>query len=220
MGTHGHGAPTTGSVLHWARGYDVLVWVLTLGREGRFRRRLAELARMEPGAAVLDIGCGTGSLALAAKEVVGPGGTVCGVDAAAEMVERARRKAAKAGADVRFEVASVEAMPFEAARFDVVLSSLMLHHLSDEVRRQALAEVARVLRPGGRFLAVDIGGGPDAKRHGFLHRLPRHMGFDLRQIEPVLDGAGFHIVDQGPIGSSGVIGLSDLRFILAGTAPR
>ncbi|HET9441724.1 MAG TPA: methyltransferase domain-containing protein, partial [Acidimicrobiales bacterium] len=212
-----HGAPTTGHVLHWARGYDVLVWVLTLGREGRFRRRLADLAHLEPGAAVLDVGCGTGGLAIAAKGVVGREGQVCGVDPSPEMVERARRKAARAGVDVGFETAAVESLPFDGASFDVVLSSLMLHHLTDEVRRRGTAEIARVLRPGGRFLAVDIGGGKDAKRHGFLHRLPRHAGFDLQEIEPVLDGAGFHIVEQGPIGSSGVIGLSDLRFILADT---
>src|SRR5688572_24893406 len=128
MGAHEHG--TTGHVLHWARAYDALVWVLTLGHERRFRQRLAELARLETGQSVLDVGCGTGALAIAARGFVGAGGAVTGVDPSPQMVARARRKAAKAGVDARFEVGTIEALPFPDAAFDTVLSSLMLHHLT------------------------------------------------------------------------------------------
>ena len=127
----------TDKVLHGARAYDLLVWVLTLGRERALRERLVEFARLESGESVLDVGCGTGALAIAAKDRLGPGGQVCGVDPSSEMVARARRKTIRVGVDVRFETAAVEALPFPDATFDAVLSSLMLHHLSEEGRGRA-----------------------------------------------------------------------------------
>jgi ubiquinone/menaquinone biosynthesis C-methylase UbiE len=209
------GAMATDKVLHSARAYDLLVWVLTLGRERALRERLVGLARLESGEAALDVGCGTGALALAAKDRVGPGSHVCGVDPSSEMVARARRKATRAGVDVRFETAAVEALPFPDATFDAVLSSLMLHHLTEEGRGQGIAEIARVLKPGGKFLAVDIGG-PD-KQRSLYHRIRRHAHFDLDGLTPVLDGAALQIVERGPVRSPRVIGLSNLRFILAVT---
>src|SRR4030067_118878 len=83
---------------------------------------------------------------------------VRGTAAAREMIEQARRKAAKAGAKADFRVALIEELPFGEAEFDLVLSSFMLHHLPDGVKRKGLAEVRRVLKPGGRFLAVGVGG--------------------------------------------------------------
>ena len=89
---------TKGLVMHsTARYYDLLTWLLTLGRERAFRDRLVDLARLAPGESVLDAGCGTGTLAIAAKRRVGPSGAVHGIDASPEMIARARRKAAKAG---------------------------------------------------------------------------------------------------------------------------
>lgn len=210
------GAITTDKVLHSARAYDLLVWVLTLGRERAFRERLVDLGRLRSGESALDVGCGTGALAIAAKGRVGADGRVCGVDPSLEMVARARRKAARAGVDVRFERATVEALPFPGATCDVVLGSLMLHHLTEEGRRQGIAEIARVLKPGGRFLAVDIGSTKGEQR-GLFHRIRRHADFDLDGLTPVLDGAALQIVDRGPVGSPRVIGLSNLRFILAET---
>jgi ubiquinone/menaquinone biosynthesis C-methylase UbiE len=210
------GAMATDRVLHGARAYDLLVWVLTLGRERALRERLVELARLEAGESALDVGCGTGSLAIAAKDRVGPGSQVCGIDPSSEMVARARRKATRAGVDVRFEKAAVEALPFPNARFDAVLSSLMLHHLTEEGRGHGIAEIARVLKPGGRFLAVDMGG-TDGKQRSLFHRIRRHAHFDLDGLSPLLDGAALHIVERGPVRSPRVIGLSGLRFILAVT---
>ena len=80
-------------VLHsMASYYDLLAAFMTLGRERELRDRLASLADVAPGESVLDVGCGTGSLALAAKRRVGPTGIVTGIDASPEMIERARRK--------------------------------------------------------------------------------------------------------------------------------
>lgn len=208
---------TSGKVLHRARAYDALAWVLTLGRERRFRDRLVDLAHLEPGDSVLDVGCGTGALAIAARDRVGSGNQVCGVDPSPEMVVRARAKGAKAGADVRFETATVEALPFADATFDAVLSTLMLHHLSEEGRRQGIGEITRVLKPGGRFLAVDTGGGGGAggKHHTLFHLVRRHAHFDLDELVPVLEGAGLGIVEQGTVPSTGTVGLPPLRFVLA-----
>lgn len=200
---------TRGLVLHAeARYYDLLAWLLTLGRERAFRERLVELARLEPGEAALDVGCGTGTLAIAAKRRVGTAGKVHGIDASPEMVDRAKRKAAKSGADVLFQTAVVEALPFTDGSFDAVLSTLMLHHLPRPVREQCAREMRRVLKPGGRVLAVDFAT-PARERTGLLARVHRHGHMALRDIVELLSVAGLNVVE------SGAAGVSDLQFVLA-----
>ena len=200
---------TNGLVMHSeARYYDLLAWLLTLGRERAFRERLVELARLLPGEAVLDFCCGTGTLAIAAKRRVGAAGTVHGVDASPEMIDRAMRKARKAGVDVAFRTGVVEALPFPDASFDAVLSTLMLHHLPRPVREQCVREVRRVLKPGGRVLAVDFAT-PARERQGILARLHRHGHMALREMVALLNDAGLPAVD------SGSVGVSDLQFVLA-----
>jgi ubiquinone/menaquinone biosynthesis C-methylase UbiE len=199
---------TTGSVLHRAAIYDLLVWVLTLGRERDFREKVVRLAGLTPGESVLDVGCGTGTLAIAAKRLVGPKGAVFGIDASPEMIARARNKAMRAGAEVAFKNAVAEALPFSDAQFDVVLASMMLHHLPSEARQQCVREMRRVLKPGGRLLAVEFGGS-DPERRGLIARLHRHTLFDLREVVPALRDAGLNRV------SSGAVGFSDLQFVLA-----
>ena len=83
---------TNGLVIHWAARYDLLAWLLTGGRERAFRERLIELAGLAPGESVLDIGCGTGTLAIAATRHAGPTGAVYGIDASPQMIARATRK--------------------------------------------------------------------------------------------------------------------------------
>src|SRR6266498_1164960 len=118
---------TSGIVLHSPAFYDFIVWLLMRGKEREFRERALNLALVAAGESVLDVGCGTGSLAIAAKRRVGATGEVFGVDAAPEMIARATSKAAKAGIAVRFENAVAEALPFPDRQFDAVLSTLMLH---------------------------------------------------------------------------------------------
>src|SRR5215218_6784526 len=112
MHAHGGAPVTEGRTIHWARHYDGLVTVMTLGRIRALRRRTVALARIAPGEAVLDVGCGTGDLTLAAAELAGPDGSTQGIDAAPEMIAVARQKAAPAGVAIDFRVAAVEALPF------------------------------------------------------------------------------------------------------------
>ena len=201
--------PTKGATITWARGYDLLVAAITFGMEGRFREKQLRLAKLQPGERVLDVGCGTGSLAIAARRHVGPTGSVTGVDPAAEMIERAMHKAARANVEVTFRTAAAEQLPFPDGAFDVVLSSLMLHHLPKETRRAGVAEMRRVVRPGGRLLAIDFGR-PSAAKRGFLARLHGHGGVDASALVALVADAGFDVKE------SGWAGKWDLQYVLAG----
>ncbi len=132
-----------------------LVAALT-ARDATIKRRVLDRAAVANGERVLDIGCGTGTLALAVARVA-PGATVTGLDADASILARARRKAAAAGAEIAFDEGMSTTLPYEDGSFDLVLSTLFFHHLPDDAKRQTAAEVVRVLRPGGRLVVGDLG---------------------------------------------------------------
>jgi len=126
------------------------------GQVRQLRQRTAALARIQPGDAVLDVGCGTGTLPLEAARHVGRAGRVAGVDPGAEQIARARAKAARRHVSIEFQTGVIEQLPFPDQTFDVVLSTLMMHHLPASLKRQGLAEIARVLKPGGRLVIADF----------------------------------------------------------------
>ena len=190
----------SGLLLHSPRAYDVMVQLFLLGREHSFRERLLAPAALRDGDHVLDVGCGTGSLAIAASRHVGSAGRVVGIDASAQMIVGARRKAARGESNVEFRVASAQALPFPTAEFDVVLSTLMLHHLPRVARYQLACEARRVLKPAGRLLVVDFDRGA-AKRSLWQTLLRhRHGSIDPGEVADYLDEAGFEILSQGPLG--------------------
>ncbi len=157
MGT-ASGEQTRGLIITSAWRYDLLLWVgnlITRGKWQALRQTTADLAQLHVGERVLDVGCGTGTLALIAKQRVGATGHVSGIDPSAQMIARARRFAARRGLPIDFQVGVIEHLAFPDQSFDVVLSSFMMHQLPDELKQQGLAEVARVLKPGGRLLIVD-----------------------------------------------------------------
>jgi ubiquinone/menaquinone biosynthesis C-methylase UbiE len=161
-GLHSHGlrgshsAQTKGRVISWSHGYDPLVKVLTMGRDGAMRDAVIRAAGISTGSTVLDVGCGTGDLTIRAKRRAGREGQVYGIDPAEEMIANARRKAAAAGTEVNFQIGVIEALAFEAETFDAVLSSLMFHHLPSSLKVRGLAEIYRVLKPGGVLLVADM----------------------------------------------------------------
>jgi len=103
---------TRGFVWNWARRYDLLMGLVTLGREQAFRQRIADLARIQPGETVLDVGCGTGTLAMVARQRVGEAGGVSGIDPSVQMIARARHKAARRGLAIDFQVGVIEQLSF------------------------------------------------------------------------------------------------------------
>src|SRR5262245_57949559 len=131
----------------------LLKWVM---REEHFKRQLIHQARIEPNQQVLDVGCGTGTLALLIKQVQ-PQAVVVGLDADAKVLEIGRRKAAQAGVDLTLDHGLASQLPYADNRFDRVLSSLVWHHLNGETKRRAAREAFRVLRPGGELHLVDFG---------------------------------------------------------------
>lgn len=132
-----------GILLHAPRAYDLQVWLATRGRERWLRDAILARARLAPGEAVLDVGCGTGTLAIAAARIAGDAGAVSGVDPSPEMLTAARAKAARPGLRVQFEAGAAQALPFPDGRFDLVTSTLMLHHLPRAAQQAALSEARR-----------------------------------------------------------------------------
>lgn len=149
--------------------YDPLTRALGLRAA---HRRLAEQADPRPGQRLLEIGCGTGNLALAIRRAH-PRTDVVGLDPDPGALARARRKAARDRLDVQLDRGFAQALPYPDATFDLVLSAFMLHHLGPGERRDALREVARVFKPGGRLHLVDFGGAKD-RSDGFVARLSHH----------------------------------------------
>jgi len=133
--------------------YDAVAFVTG---ERFFKARLVRSAHIEAGHRVLDLGCGTGTLALMIKQAC-PQATVVGLDVDDRILSIARRKIERAGLEVQLEKGSATAPPFQPASFDRVLSTLVLHHLTTPQKRDALAAARRLLRPGGELHIADWG---------------------------------------------------------------
>lgn len=182
----------------WVRFYDPIVQFVTLGKTQKMHQGTLTLARLRSGDKVLDIGCGTGNLTLAAEKMVGVGGTVVGLDVEPAMIHQARQKAAKTNSPVLFEVASITAIPYPDAAFDVILSTAMFHHLNPTQQVEGLAELYRVLKGDGRLLIVDL----NTARRSLVASLPGHKHLArqdtvLSELPGLLQRTGFQKVQTG-----------------------
>ena len=197
---HHHGSgeasakATTGLIMKGGWRYDLHGWFFDTcvfrGKGRELRQRTATLARLQPGDQVLDVGCGTGTLALEIKRRVGSAGRVVGIDPGTEQIARA--KAARRDLPIAFQIGVIEQLAFPNQTFDVVLSTLMMHHLPASLKAQGLAEIARVLKPGGRLIIADFT--RKQERTGLAMRF-HAGGSSPHELAALVAGAGFAEVD-------------------------
>lgn len=202
--------------------YDRMNTVMTAGLHRSWRRRAAELAGVGPGDRVLDVATGTGDLALELAARVSPGGEIVGIDFSERMLELARAKAradAPSGVEIRFQAANALALPFAEDEYAAATVGFGARNFADLDR--GLAEMVRVVRPGGRVVVLEI---------TTPRRPPLSAFFDLwfDRLVPMLgrlagDAAAYSYLPSsvrrfpGPMQLAALMagsGLSDMRYIL------
>lgn len=188
---HSHG-------IGFPRLYDLLLFLLTGGRDHAYRKDVLDLAGVATGHHVLDVGCGTGTQAIEAMRRTGPDGSVVGVDVSSKMLAAARRKARRHGLSVMFQRADAAALPFDDDRFDVITLTTVLHMVPRSRHRLCLREASRVLRRGGRLLLIDYAGAREGRRN-WVAKLGPHGSFDLYSLRDSLSEEGFERIDFGPL---------------------
>ena len=161
--------------------YDPITKLLGVDRT---RRRLVAQAELTPGQRVLEVGCGTGSLLIEMGRHH-PEVELVGLDPDPKALARAERKARRGGVRLRLDRGFTDAMPYDDASFDRVLSSLMYHHVPPDEKPGMFREIHRVLNPGGRLELVDFAG-PERAR-GFLARM-------LHSDHIMKDNAEAHVI--------------------------
>jgi ubiquinone/menaquinone biosynthesis C-methylase UbiE len=196
---HGTRGGAAHGVLRHPRAYDLLAAVFFGGRRRRVYERLLSLSGAQPGDHVVDIGCGTGYFTRIMAEAVAPGGSAVGVDASRDMIAYARRITRLSNCS--FSEGTAEALSAADGSQDVVVTSLMIHHLPEAKRAHAIREMYRVLRPGGRVLIAEFRS--PTSRIGRLLAAP-HMSRAMRnnpvhRLEPMVREAGFEQLRSGDV---------------------
>jgi ubiquinone/menaquinone biosynthesis C-methylase UbiE len=182
------------------RRYDLLSTLFFLGRRRRVFTRLASISGAGSGDQVLDVGCGTGYFTRLLAEAVAPGGTALGIDPSAAAIAWAGRSTRLP--NCTFSEGIAEAIDAEDQSYDVVVSSLMIHHLPETLRPQAIREMYRVLSPEGRLLVADFR--PPTTRIGRLlltgHVISPAMKTNpVHLLEPMVREAGFQQIRAGNV---------------------
>lgn len=193
---------TQGHVINLGWRYDLMLWWMNLVSRGGWQEilpRIADLAQFQPGETVLDVGCGTGTLALKAYARIGVTGHMFGIDPGPKQIVRARAKAERASLPIDFRVGVIEQLAFADQSVDVVVSTFMMHTLPDDLKRQGLAEIARVLKLGGRLLVVDF---KRPEEHQGPSERPVHTGpwqSGVQDQPALMAEAGFSQIESGEL---------------------
>ena len=197
---------TQGVTIPWAGLYDKLVNLVSWGKAEVLRSEINQKAPYKLGDKVLDVGCGTGDQAILAKTAVGKEGAVHGLDASPKMIAVAKAKADQLDVSVNFQVGLVESIAHPDETFDVVMSSLVMHHLPGELKQKAIAEFLRVLKPGGQIYIVDMESSSTGTLKQRLTDLMVHLhggrkGLEnnVRKLIPLFEAGGFKGVEWGRV---------------------
>ena len=151
-------------------------------RDVRYKALLIEQANIQAGHRVLDLGCGTGTLAIMAKQAQ-PSAELTGLDADPDMLKVARYKSGERKAHVKFDVGFTNKLPYPDASFDRVLSSIMIHHLRTPDKMTTAREIFRVLKPDGQLHVIDFG-----KPHTWYGKLLRPFLHQFEEANDNIDG--------------------------------
>jgi ubiquinone/menaquinone biosynthesis C-methylase UbiE len=207
---------TKGLIARGGWRYDLHEWFTDIfmfqGRVRELRQKTIDLARIQPGETVLDVGCGTGTLVMAVARRVGRAGRVVGIDPGRQQIVRARAKAARSNVPVEFQSGVIEQLAFPDQTFDVVFSTLMMHHLPAPLKRQGLAEIVRVLKPGGRLVIVDFTHKQERQDQGARFHAGGSRTHDLTAI---VSEAGFLQIETEAMRPSRFSGFPGAGFVLA-----
>jgi ubiquinone/menaquinone biosynthesis C-methylase UbiE len=179
-----------GTVIERVWTYELTSVIAFGGRRRRVYRRIVALSGARPGDRTLDIGCNGGYLARLLSAAVTPGGQVAGVDPSPPAIAYATRRAP---ANAAFTVGAAQDLTWPDGTFDVVTSTLAVHHIPEPDRAAAFAEMFRVLRPGGTLLIADF---RPSRWHRGPHGLRHAQAIDLA---PLAEAAGFRVEADGDL---------------------
>lgn len=184
-----------GDVINQPRLYEVVTTAVFLGRRNGIWDRLVEASGVVPGDDVLDVGCGTGYFTSRLAAAAMPGGAVTGIDPSESMIDFCRQRIP---GDISFVTGTAQQLPFDDGAFDVVASSMTIHHIPAEARFTSMNEMYRVLRPGGRLLIAD----ERMPENALLRRLLEGLGGTADPDDPLtlralVADSGFTITATG-----------------------